>query len=219
MSLTTFLENALQAGVHRMGEIEIQQIVPGPGVLLYHHEDRDLLDGPQLECFIEPDAAREISTYSADGIYRFAKAQTNLRKGWLLRLASVEEARRALDLFYPASLGIVVARTQGTLIVQHLRDKLERQTGMYRSTRHISDKGAQRLVRTVCGPAHQCARRILWQIDSHTPLEESEASRYNGVPGNLSESEALPLLCREACNHFVSECRKVAKEEACSKPD
>jgi hypothetical protein len=25
--------------------------------------------------------------------------------------------------------------------------------------------------------------------------------------------EAIPLLCREACNHFVAECRKAAKAE------
>lgn len=39
-------------------------------------------------------------------------------------------------------------------------------------------------------------------------------ARYNGIPGSLPESEALPLLCREACNHFVSECRKLSKTES-----
>ena len=42
----------------------------------------------------------------------------------------------------------------------------------------------------------------------------SEASSYNGIPNGMSESEAIPLLCREACNHFVAECRKVSKSEA-----
>jgi hypothetical protein len=217
MSPTAYLEKALEGGVHRMGEIEMKR--SASGILLYHHEDGNRIEGSELERFSAPDCARELSTYSADGAYRFAKAQTNLRKGWLLQLASVEEVRRALDLFYPASLGILAARENGTLIIQHLRDKLDRQTGMYRSARHISDDGAQRLVRTVCGPAHQCARRILWQIDANTPLEDSEASRYSGIPKNLPESEALPLLCREACNHFVSECRKASKEEARSKQD
>ena len=85
---------------------------------------------------------------------------------------------------------------------------------MYRYARTISDAGAQELVKTVCGPAHQCARRILWRIDDATPLEDSEASRYNGVPGDVPEVEAIPLLCREACNHMVAECRRVAKAEA-----
>jgi hypothetical protein len=44
-------------------------------------------------------------------------------------------------------------------------------------------------------------------------LDDNEASRYNGIPGMVPESEAIPLLCREACNHFVAECRKAAKAE------
>lgn len=84
---------------------------------------------------------------------------------------------------------------------------------MYKFARSISDAGAQKLVRQVCGPAHNCAKKILWKIDAQTPLEESEASRFNGIPGDLPEAEAIPLLCREACNHFVAECRKAAKAE------
>jgi hypothetical protein len=89
---------------------------------------------------------------------------------------------------------------------------------MYRFARNISDEGAQKLVQTVCGPAHQCAKRILWNITQDTPLEDSEASRFNGIPGNVPETEAIPLLCREACNHFVAECRRVAKQEFEQKP-
>jgi sirohydrochlorin cobaltochelatase len=97
--------------------------------------------------------------------------------------------------------------------VQTLRDKLNRQTGMYRFARSISNEGAQKLVQRVCGPAHQCAKKILWQIDADTPLEESEASRFNGIGSGLAEPHAIPLLCREACNHFVAECRKESKKE------
>ncbi len=84
---------------------------------------------------------------------------------------------------------------------------------MYRFARTISDAGAQTLVKEVCGPAHQCARKILWRIDEHTPLEDSEASRYDGFPPGTAPEQTLPLICREACNHFVAECRRVAKEE------
>jgi sirohydrochlorin cobaltochelatase len=129
-------------------------------------------------------------------------------------LENGEELRAALDQFYPASVGIYLAHRQGTLELENLRDKLDRQTGMYRFARKISDAAAQRLVREVCGPAHQCARRILWQLDADTPLEDSEASRFNGIVGGTPESRAIPLLCREACNHFVSQCRLVAKEES-----
>ena len=110
-------------------------------------------------------------------------------------LEDEEDLRQALDQFYPAGLGLFLARRNGTLETENLRDKLDRQTGMYRFARTISDAGAQRLVQEVCGPAHQCAKRILWKIDANTPLDDSEASRYNGIAGdagNRGDSPALP---------------------------
>jgi sirohydrochlorin cobaltochelatase len=130
-----------------------------------------------------------------------------------MTLENEEDLRQAVDQFYPACLGLFLAQRDGTLDVQNLRDKLNRQTGMYRFARTVSDAGAQQLVQTICGPAHQCAKRILWKIDENTPLDDSEASRFKGIVGDLPETEAIPLLCREACNHFVAECRRVAKAE------
>lgn len=166
-----------------------------------------------LEVHDGPEDARDLSTHADDGSYRFVKAQTNLRRGWVMILRSAEELRMALDHYYPASVGLHAAAQEGWLEIEDLRDKLNRQTGMYRFARTISDAGAQKLVREVCGPAHQCARKILWKIDSQTPLEASEASEYPGFPQGASPDQTIPLLCREACNHFVAECRRVAKEE------
>lgn len=216
MSIARQLRDLIRAGVHRIGELEIQLDVYGYPYVISHHLDAELAAETAfggLDLHVGPAAARDLSTYAPDGSYRFAKAQTNLARGWAMALESEEDLRLALDHFYPASVGLELARRQGTLEVEHLRDKLNRQTGMYRFARTISDAGAQRLVREVCGPAHQCARRILWRIDAATPLEASEASSYRGIPGDLPEREAIPLLCREACNHFVAECRKAAKAE------
>ena len=220
MFIASELHKLIQTGVHRIGEIEIQTNVSNHVFLLSHWQDAELAGQPgfgALESHEGPEAARDISTYAEDGTYRFTKGQVNLRRGWVMTLADAEELRQALDHFYPACVGLHLAHRRGVLEVQNLRDKLNRQTGMYRYARTISDAGAQKLVQEVCGPAHQCAKRILWQIDAETPLEDSEASRFMGVPGDLPESEAIPLLCREACNHFVAECRKAAKAEFESK--
>lgn len=217
MTLTAKLQELIDAGVHRIGEIEIQPGTGGRGFLLSHHDDADAVrsdDHGGLEFHHGPAAARGLSLHSDTGEYRFAKARTNLRRGWVMALDSADDLRLALDGFYPAALGLFVALREDRLETQNLRDKLDRQTGMYRYARTISNEGAQRLVREVCGPAHQCAKRILWQLDADTPLEDSEASRYNGIPGDTAENAAIPLLCREACNHMVAECRKAAKEEA-----
>lgn len=219
MPLASQLQNLLQSGVHHIGELTIQTNVSNNRFILTHQADACISTSPEfgdLQIHQGPEDAREISTFAEDGSYRFSKAQQNLKRGWVMLLDHEQDLRLALDQFYPASVGLYLAQQNGTLEVEMLRDKLNRQTGMYRFTRTISDAGAQRLVREVCGPAHQCARKILWQIDPQTPLEDSEASRFNGIPGDTPESEAIPLLCREACNHFVAECRKVVKVEACS---
>ena len=216
MSIAQKLQNLIDSGVHRIGEIEIQTNVSKSRFMLCHWLDVEKSHEPELgglEVFDDTAAARDISTYAEDGSYRFTKGQVNLKRGWLLRLQSAEELRLALDHFYPTAVGLHLAHSEGTLEVENLRDKLNRQTGMYRYARTISDAGAQQLVREVCGPAHNCAKRILWQLDPGTPLDDNEASRYKGIPGDVSESEAIPLLCREACNHFVAECRKAAKAE------
>lgn len=216
MSTANELHFLVEQGVHRIGEVEILDQLNGHAYVLCHHLDMDRALAPDfggLEIHHGPATARDVSTWSESGEYRFGKAMTNLRQGWVIILANPEELRQALDLLYPAAVGLELARRSGRLEVEHLRSKLNRQTGMYRFARSISDAGAQALVRSVCGPAHNCARRILWQIDERTPLDDSEASRYTGIPDGTPGHEAIPLLCREACNHFVAECRKASKAE------
>ncbi len=210
MSTALKLRDLLQSGVHRIGELKIQTNVCNHRYAICHFADVGL---GGLQVHTGPADARDLSTYAEDGTYRFTKGQVNLKRGWLMLLANEEDLRLALDQFYPACVGLFIAQQGGVLEIETLRSKLNRQTGMYRFARSISDAGAQQLVQEVCGPAHQCAKKILWQIDADTPLTDSEASRYDGIPGGVPESEAIPLLCREACNHFVAECRRVAKAE------
>lgn len=216
-SLATYLAEQVASGTVRIGQLEILSEQGQAPYRLCHADDRESAlaeGGDGLEIHQGPARAREISTWAEDGEYRFLKAAENLRRGWLMELADAEELRQALDGFYPAALGLWRALKDGEDLPQHLREKLSRQTGMYQSAGKISDAGAQRLMRELCGPAHQCAKRILWQLDATTPLEDSEASRYRGVAAGVEEERAIPLLCREACNFFVAECRKVSKREA-----
>lgn len=216
MNLTQKLQKLIQNGIRRIGEILIQPIDSNDGFILSHYTDEPSAKEANyggLELHLGPDGARDLSTHADDGTYRFVKAQINLRRGWVMVLKSADELRMALDHFYPASVGLHIAVMENRLEVENLRDKLNRQTGMYRFARTISDSGAQQLVKDVCGPAHQCARKILWKIDELTPLEDSEASRYDGLLAGVPAETSIPLLCREACNHFVAECRRVAKEE------
>lgn len=216
MTTSLKLRELLRNGIHRIGELELLTDVYGFSYAICHMADAELATEPAfggLEVHEGPADARDLSTYGLDGSYRFTKGQVNLKRGWVMPLETPEDLRIALDQFYPACVGLFLAQEGGTLEIETLRDKLNRQTGMYRFARSISDAGAQKLVQEVCGPAHQCAKKILWKLDATTSLDDSEASRFNGIPSDLPESEAIPLLCREACNHFVAECRKAAKAE------
>ncbi|MBX3743031.1 MAG: hypothetical protein KF712_18750 [Akkermansiaceae bacterium] len=213
-TVTDFLSQAIAGGVHRIGEIEILRV--GDGFTLSHHEDAAAAGsagGGGLDVHHGPDAARDLSTYSEEGEYRFNKAQPDLRRGWAMNLSSVADLRLALDQFYPAAVGVWKAFREGRLQVQHLREKLERQTGMYRSARFITTEGAQATVAAIYGPGKQCSQRILWQIDAETPVADAGARDFNGITDGLPEAEAIPLISAEPCNHLVSECRKVSKAE------
>jgi len=213
MSTSEKLLQALVSGIHRIGEIEIETIDSIGRFKLCHAKDVERSHKAEggLTVYEGPAAAREIASHAEDGSYRFLKGQRNLRRGWVMRLASVEELRLALDQFYPACVGLWLARQDGTLEVDHLRDKLQRQSGMYQRVRALGDAALQAQVPLTCSPAIPCAKHLLWQIDAHTPLDPGAASRCRGVPDDIPAAAAIPLLCREACNHFVAECLAAAK--------
>lgn len=210
------LATLVRGGVAQIGQIQIYTELCEYAYALSHLADEDLATQPAfggLDQFTDPAMARELSTYAEDGDYRFTKGKTNLKRGWIMLFDKKEDLLRALDGFYPGLVALYIHHSEGNLPTEYLRDKLSRQTGMYRYAGSISDAGAQDLIQKVCGPAHNCAKRILWKIDAETPLVDSEASRYNGIPEEAPERPAIPLLCREACNHFVAECRKAVKKE------
>ena len=206
MSLTKVLADALESGINQIGQL---RILRDPFRL--HHIDDVNLDS--LELHTNPDDARGIGLYTSGGEYRFTKGELSLRTGWIFELESLEELRRTIDLFYPASIGLWNATNHGNARIQNLRDKLNRQTGMYRHARNVSDEGAQELVKSLCGPSNKCVKKILWKIDETTPLETSEASSFNGIIGGAEAATAIPMVCQEACNFFVAQARKKAKKE------
>ncbi len=210
MTLSEKLQSALESGIRQIGQIIIH---PKDGTYLLHHIDDSNSDHSTLTVYSSPTDARAIGLYGPDGEFRFTKGQLDLKNGWLLTLPDLENLRRALDIFYPASLGLWFAHKDGTIRVQNLRPKLSRQTGMYRFASTISDHGAQDLVQSLCGPGNNCVKKILWKLDDTTPLVDSDASRFNGIPSTADDTTAIPLVCQEACNFFVAQCRKRAKQE------
>lgn len=199
--LTAEMERWLREGSPEIGQIRIEELPDG--FLLTHVEDAGC---PDLERFEGPVSARDLARDDAEGRFRPLKSAPNLRRGWVLRVADAEEVRLAIDYFYPAALGLNRSRLRGALKPVDLRGTLERQTGMYAVTRHITDEDADALVGRCCNSEGGCLRKILWRIEQGRPVRSLPAEKFDP-----STEEGIPLLCNEVCNLLVAEARKVVK--------
>jgi len=207
------------------GQILVQKRV-GVGFVLLHRDDESL---NQLQTYRDAEDAVGIAKYDDAGNYRPLKTAPNLRHRWRLELATVEELRRALDYFYPSRLAVFAAWKSGYLKTTALRETLDRQSGMYRVAAKISDPQINDLVTDFCRSDTGCLRTILWKRDRNRVIASTklpnekfdpvyDQGTASGPPGSATPATAaaaatVPLLCQEACNLLVAECRKVVKDE------
>lgn len=210
-SIERALEAALTEPFH-CGQVLARKTKNG-GFVLMHRDDQD---AEKLELFRDSEDAVEIAKRDDAGNYRPLKTAPDLRRGWRLELATLEELKRALDHFYPARLAAFVAWKADQLQSTPLRETLDRQSGMYRVAARISDEQIDDLVANFCRSDGGCLRTILWKRDqggatASTKLPEEKFDVSHDQTG--SGERGLPLLCQEACNLLVAECRKVVKSE------
>jgi sirohydrochlorin cobaltochelatase len=195
------------------------------------HRDDETLD--KLKSFRSAEDAIDIAKYDDAGNYRPLKTAPDLRHGWRLELDSLEELRHALDHFYPGRLAMFAAWKSNKLETTPLRETLDRQSGMYRVAAKISDSQIHDLVADFCRSDGACLRTILWKRDREGAIASTKLPKEkfdpawdqtaaSNPPGSSALSEAtadralpatVPLLCQEACNLLVAECRKIVKAE------
>src|SRR5437667_7624489 len=209
------------------GQLSVRKAT-ADGFVLSNRDDEGRED---LQIFRDSEDAIEIAKYDDAGKYRPLKTAPNLRRGWQLELATVEEMERALDYFYPGRFAIFATWKSGQLKTTPLRQTLDRQSGMYRVAAKISDSQIDDLVANFCRSDGGCLRTILWKRDtrgtvSSTKLPEEkfdpgwdqasvrpESSAYAKATADRPTPVTVPLLCQEACNLLIAECRKVVKGE------
>src|SRR5438094_4092544 len=215
----------LEAARFCVGQIVVQK---SDGCFVLCHRDDEMLD--HLQVFRSAEDAIEIAKYDDAGNYRPLKTAPNLRHGWRLELDTLEQLRHALDYFYPGRLAVFAAWKSDKLQTTPLRETLDRQSGMYRVAAKISDSQIDDLVGNFCRSNDGCLRTILWKRDASGAIASTKLPKekfdpaYDKARGHrrrpLSEAHAshsevatIPLLCQEACNLLVAECRKVMKGE------
>jgi sirohydrochlorin cobaltochelatase len=190
------------------------------GFALSHRDDEVRTD---LQKFSRPEDAIEIAKHDDAGNYRPLKTAPNLRHGWRLELGTLEDLRRALDHFYPGRLAVFAAWRSGNLQTTPLRETLDRQSGMYHVAAKISDSQINDLVADFCRSNGGCLRTILWKRDADGAITSTKLPKEKfdpaydqaqalGGPGSTPPA-TVPLLCQEACNLLIAECRKVVKGE------
>jgi sirohydrochlorin cobaltochelatase len=217
-SIDTFLRVALTIPFY-FGQILIQKTNAGRFIL--SHRDDEMRD--DLKTSRNAEDAIGITKYDDARNYRPLKTAPNLRHGWRLTLKTVEELKRALDYFYPGRLAVFAAWKTGQLRTTNLRDTLDRQSGMYRVAAKISDPQLNDVVADFCRSNGGCLRTILWKRDrdgaiasTKLPKEKFDPAfdqtKARERPGSPTPA-TVPLLCQEACNLLVAECRKVVKGE------
>jgi len=224
-SIEKLLERVLTAPFY-FGQVLIKKTMTERFVL--SHRDDEATD--QLKIFRSAEDAIEIAKRDDAGNYRPLKTAPNLRHGWRLELETLEDLRRALESFYPGRLAMFAAWKSDQLQTTPLRETLDRQSGMYRVAAKISDSQLDDLVAEFCRSNGGCLRTILWKRDAEGAIASTKlpkekfdpacdqarvCSRRPAGDARASHSEAatVPLLCQEACNLLIAECRKVMKGE------
>src|SRR5438128_11727319 len=158
-SIGKLLERVLSAPLY-FGQILVQK--RNDDFILSHRDD----EGRKcLQTFRNAEDAVEIAKYDEAGNYRSLKTAPNLRRGWRLEPATLDELKRALDYFYPGRLAVFTAWKTGQLRTTNLRDTLDRQSGMYRVAAKISDEQIDDVVGDFCRSNGGCLRTILWKRD------------------------------------------------------
>ena len=202
-----------------IGEILVRKTSTG-GFALSHRDDEA---ADEFKIFRSVEDAIDIAKHDDAGNYRPLKTAPNLRYGWRLELEAVEDLRRALDYFYPGRLAMFAAWKSDQLQTTPLRETLDRQSGMYRVAAKISDSQIDDLVADFCRSNGGCLRTILWKRDADgaiastkLPTEKFDPAYDHTMgsnPPGSTTAATIPLLCQEACNLLIAECRKVVKAE------
>ncbi|MEY3283257.1 MAG: hypothetical protein RIR86_1270 [Acidobacteriota bacterium] len=111
--------------------------------------------------------------------FRSLATDTNLPRGWRVRIARPEWLHAAVETIYPGAVAHWAAARTGQLTVNSLAKTARRQVGMFRPLETIPEEEQARIVHEVCAG---CVGDPLW----------------------AGESQADRLACPEPCNHWLS---------------
>ncbi|WP_338740490.1 DR2241 family protein [Haloplanus salilacus] len=169
---------------------------------LRHVDDADT-DDDALSVHTDPHDARRIRKTDDDGRYRPLSTAPTLPHGWAFADLGPAALVRAVEGFYPATIGNWHREREGRLDVTHWTEAVARQTGIY-GVVETWDRGEGHehvnWVAEACCADSECLKRREWAYDDETPLD---------VPGG---DGVFP--CREPCSLVIAAARRWTRMEA-----
>jgi hypothetical protein len=197
---------ALAAGIERAwGELKITATLTDRGERRYdvRHADDAGVPVDELDAYDDPLDARDLVTFDERGRYRPLKTAPSLAGGWVFPDLGPRELYETVETIYPATVANWHREREGELDVNHWRETMERQSGIYGVVK-TWDRGEGyehvNWVAEACCDDSQCLKRREWEYDDETDLD------VDGGDG------AFP--CREPCSVVVSAARKWTRLES-----
>ncbi len=175
------------------------------GVFSARHLDDRGAAPSELESHTDPEDARDIARYRADGSYRAMRSTRDLRRGWVFPRLSTDGLWRVLSLLYPAALGDWFRASRREPVPNHFRSWAERQTAMYAEVRDLAPEGVGKVTEDLCAACH---RTRLWRDELGPIGEVSPLPIFRS-----SRSDGFIVPCLEPCTMFATGAREIIKEQ------
>jgi len=175
--MASTINPALQAFVAQIrddalvGQVLVQR--SDGGYILQHAED-SVGGGPALRKLRLSDL-RALAQFTAAGAFRPLKSAPSLANGWRLKVKDDTELEVALNHLYPAAIADWFAAQSSGAPVTDFRTFTNRQTGMYRVAKLLTDEQACNVARACCHRTF-CLKRRLWTIKGLGPEPAGEKS-------------------------------------------
>ena len=179
-------------GPWKMGDVLIR--LTGAESFQILHRDDAGLDPFSLRILPSQEDVREMVHRDGQGNFRPLRAAPSLRRGWLIHAPNLETLQLALDYLYPGELANWTLWLSTSLPITPWSETATRQTGRFNVVNQIDEPALNELIGAVC--ERGCLKQRLWPAN---------AKRLD------APLDAIPLICPEACNYFVSHAREKIK--------
>ena len=211
-SVNNFLENEnapmksihppLELFIHELGkektiaQLLIRQIGQlGQSYELLHKNDANKTKDELKELKIEE--AQFYLSFTDSSVFRPIKGSPNLRSGWRLVVQNLQDLELALQAVYPGFISDNYAvKKIDPIPVTSYTAFAERQTGMYRNAKLLTEERAQQAVQACCGTKH-CLKRRYWSVP--------------GLDMDTADEKKSEVPCLEPCAVMLEWGRKVVR--------